>query len=113
MIMTCITSGIGVICLCIIPIFTNKYKSILYIIGLSLAFLLVLFYSFLFLLVIESNYLFSSFVFGIIGFLTGLSWVIQFERDTIGSAAICALIGSFLALGSAICIFFINLNESR
>jgi len=112
MIMTCITSGIGVICLCIIPTFTNKYKSILYVIGLSLAFLLVYFILF-FLLVIKSNCLFSSFVFGIIGFLTGLSWVMQFERDTIGSAAICALIGSFLALSSAICTFFINLNESR
>jgi len=61
---------------------------------------------------IESNCLFSSFVFGIIGFLTGLSWVIQFERDTIGSAAICALIGSFLSLGSVICVSFINSNES-
>jgi len=108
--MACITSGIGVICLCILPTVQNKHKWILYIIGLSLAFLLVLFV--LFLLVIELNYLFSSFVFGIIGFLTGLSWAVQFERDTIGSAAICALIGSFFSLGSAICAFFINSNES-
>ncbi|CAF1009100.1 unnamed protein product [Adineta steineri] len=52
-----------------------------------------------------------SFIFGIIGFLFGISWVIQFEKDTIGSAAICALIGSFLSLISAIYAFFsINSN---
>ncbi len=61
---------------------------------------------------IESNCLFSSFAFGIIGFLSGISWIIQFERDKIGSAAICALIDSFLSLGIAICVSFINSNES-
>jgi hypothetical protein len=58
------------------------------------------------------NRLFSSFLFGIIGFLSGISWAIQFERDSIGSAAICALLGSFLSLISAICAFFINSNKS-
>ncbi|CAF4044094.1 unnamed protein product [Adineta steineri] len=91
MIMTCITSGIGGICFCILSSFKPKYKSILYLIGLILAFV--------------------SFIFGIIGFLFGISWVIQFEKDTIGSAAICALIGSFLSLISAIYAFFsINSN---
>lgn len=108
MVMTCITSGVGVICLCILLKSENKYKSMLYLIGLSLAFLSVLF---IFLFVIELNYLFSSFVFGIIGFLSGISWAIQFERDAIGSAAICALVGSFLSLCSAICVFFINSNQ--
>jgi hypothetical protein len=48
MIMACITSGIGVICLFILLIFNKKFKSISYISGLSLAFLLVLLLLFVF-----------------------------------------------------------------
>ncbi|CAF1249621.1 unnamed protein product [Rotaria sordida] len=90
MVMTCITSGIGAIYLFIISMFKNINKSIMYIGGFSLACL--------------------SFVLGTIGFLFGLSWVIQFERDNIGSAAICALVGSLFSFISAICAFFINSN---
>ncbi|CAF2550509.1 unnamed protein product [Rotaria sp. Silwood2] len=92
MVMACITSSIGVICLCIISIFKNFYKSIMYIGGFGLACL--------------------SFIFGLTGFLFGLGWIIQFERDKLGSAAICALVGSFFSLVSGICAFFINSKES-
>ncbi|CAF3136470.1 unnamed protein product [Rotaria sp. Silwood2] len=53
-----------------------------------------------------------SFIFGLTGFLFGLGWIIQFERDKLGSAAICALVGSFFSLVSGICAFFINSKES-
>ncbi|CAF1291977.1 unnamed protein product [Rotaria sp. Silwood1] len=92
MIMACITSSIGVICFCIISIFKNFYKSIMYNGGFGLACL--------------------SFAFGMTGFLFGLGWVRQSDRDLIGGAAICALVGSLFSLVSAICAFFINSKGS-
>jgi hypothetical protein len=108
MIATCITSGIGTIILCIFPIFKTKYKPILCLTGLCLAILLVFFD----LVIIILNDLFSSFIFGMIGFVFGLIWVLDLNRDTISSAAISVLIGSFLSFASAVCVFIINLNES-
>ncbi|CAF1658895.1 unnamed protein product, partial [Adineta ricciae] len=83
MVLACITSGMGGICLSYLPSSKAKQRSLVYIIGLILAFL--------------------SFGYGLVGFLSGIIWIAQFERDAIGSAAICALIGSLLSLTSAIC----------
>lgn len=47
-----------------------------------------------------------------IGFVFGLIWSFNDTQDTISSAAISVLIGSFLSFVSAVCVFIINLNES-
>ncbi len=109
MIATCITSGIGTICLCLLPIFKNKSKSIICMIGLCLAILSVcLSFDYWF---VKSNDLFRSFIFGLIGFVFGLAWIYQFFQDKIAVSAISVLIGSLFSLVSAICIYFINIQE--
>ena len=110
MIATCITSGIGAIILCLLPILKTKHKSILCLAGLCLAILLV---CFVFdWLSYEMIRIYSSFIFGLIGTIFGLIWAYDNDRHAISTAGISAIVGTFLSFISGVCIFVINLNES-
>lgn len=80
MIITCITSGMDALCLYILLKVKSMKIPYLCMTGFSLACLLVDVFHFQNLIILV-NYLFSSFIFGIIGFFSGLSWVMQFDKE--------------------------------